>query len=170
MSKKVTFTTPDVLVKYSDLLRPDVYKGTSSHKVQVMLDDEMMELLDKYREEVGAVKINGIRETEEGMIGSFKCRLYTKEGIDVFPEVYDSQGVKTKTVPFGGATVRLKLSSYVIQDDNTVSFMLNSIQVIDLGREEQGPANFTPVEGGFVTANVAGTDDTDRPDDDDIPF
>lgn len=173
-TKKVRFVSPDVMVKYSDLLKPDVYKNSASHKVQVLINDEFMTLLQEKADEVGATKINGLRETDEGTVGSFKCRLYTKDGIDTFPEVYDSQGQKTKTVPFGGATVRLALSSYVL-DDNTVSFMLNKIQVIDLGRDEASlGGGFDAVEGGFVTSNVV-TETTEEvpagtPASDDIPF
>ena len=59
-------------------------------------------------------------------------------------------------------------------EDKTVSFLLEKVQIIDLGREEPAAgAGFEAVDGGFVARNpapeatpVAAASATD----DDIPF
>ena len=167
------FVTPDVVVKYSDLLTPDEYRGNSVHKVQIILSDDLRRVLDEQVKSIGGSSMNGMRDYESETLIQFKTKKYTKEGLSTFPEVYDAANKKTTTVPFGGATVRLQLTPMMLED-KTVSFLLEKVQIIDLGREEPAAgAGFEAVDGGFVARNpapeatpVAAASATD----DDIPF
>lgn len=167
------FVTPDVVVKYSDLLSPDEYRGNSVHKVQIILSDDLRRVLDEQVKSIGGSSMNGMRDYESETLIQFKTKKYTKEGLSTFPEVYDAANKQTTTVPFGGATVRLQLTPMMLED-KTVSFLLEKVQIIDLGREEPtAGAGFEAVDGGFVARNpapeatpVAAASATD----DDIPF
>ena len=163
------FVTPDVVVRYSDLLSPDEYRGSSAHKVQIILDDDLRNVLEEHMKAVGGKSINGIREYEDSTLVQFKTKKFTNDNITVFPEVYDAKNNKTSTVTFGGATVRLQLTPMML-DDTTVSFLLEKVQIIELGREEPtAGAGFGVVEGGFVAKN-APAETVPAATADDIPF
>lgn len=163
------FVTPDVVVKYSDLLSPDEYRGSSAHKVQIILSDDLRNLLEEQMKSIGGASINGIREYEDTVLVQFKTKKFTRENISTFPEVYDAANKKTTTVPFGGATVRLQLTPMML-DDKTVSFLLEKVQIIELGRDEpEAGAGFGVVDGGFVAKNQAPVAVAEAADND-IPF
>ena len=81
------FVTPDVVVKYSDLLTPDEYRGNSVHKVQIILSDDLRRVLDEQVKSIGGSSMNGMRDYESETLIQFKTKKYTKEGLSTFPEV-----------------------------------------------------------------------------------
>lgn len=165
------FVTPEVTALYTDLLKPDEYRGNVVHKVQVEQTKELMDVLQSHVKSVGGKSINGIREGEDKTIIAFKTKNYTKQGIQTFPEIYDAQNNKTTTAPFGGARIRLQLLPMMLEDE-TVSFLLTKVQIIDLGREESGSADFDAVEDGFVSQRTSAPESVPAGADteDDIPF
>jgi len=105
--------------------------------------------------ELGGKKINGLKDADGIKTIKFKNVLKAKEGIKVFP-VIGPDTKPTDTVPFGSDVVRVKVTPALIGRDNSVSFYMESIQLI---------------ERNYVGQNSEFTDVSNKPiSDDEVPF
>ena len=143
------FVTATVEVMYGHLHRPDDKFGADSanHNITVVVDDELQKKLDTLITESGAIKINGLRVTDDGQtVIKFKSKLFVKKGIEMFP-CRDALSEKTEATPFGGDKVRLRLNPTVLDRDNSMSIYLNGCQIVEKNATDTG--GFDAVEGGF---------------------
>lgn len=153
-SKNPMFNTPALDVRWADIARPDSFKGSLKHQIQVIVTDEMLNLLKEY---AGTRKINGLREDGDNTIFKAKSVVYTRDGKERFERVYDSQGTLTEENPFGGDVVSLRLSAAEL-DDGSMSFYLNAIQILHKNSQSSdGGSPFDSVDGGFVSPEVTTT-------------
>lgn len=149
------FVTGNVIVKWSHLMKPDDKFGNPNHSVTVELTPELQKQLQSSVKELGGKKINGLKEQDGIKTIKFKNVLKAKEGIQVFP-VIGPDTKPTDTVPFGSDVVRVKVTPALINRDNSVSFYMESIQLI---------------ERNYVGTNSNFTDVSNKPiSDDDVPF
>jgi len=155
--------TPTLLVKWSNLLKPDVAFGenAANHNITVVVDAEFKATLDGVLKSSGATKINGLRDFE-GVL-TFKAKSTQQIDKGKFPCV-DSAAQVTEVVAFGGDKVRLKLAPMVIARDNSLSIYLNGIQIIEKNTSFSGASSgFDPVEGGYVATPLTPQQDSDLP-------
>jgi hypothetical protein len=143
-----SFYTQDVTVKWSHLMAPDDKFGNPNHSVTVELTPELSKQLQSSVKELGGTKINGLQEKEGIKTVKFKNVLKAKEGIRVFP-VVGPDAKPTDVVPFGSDIVRVKVTPALIGRDNSVSFYMESIQLVT--------RNYVGVDSGFKDT-TAGAD------------
>ena len=172
MKKASKFITQDLTVKWSHLHKPDDKFGadTSNHNITVVVDESLKNTLDTIKNDLGAKKINGMKEdNDDGTITlKAKTKLYAKDNVMKFP-CLDSQTNKTDDTPTAGDIVRLKLAPVVIDRDNSVSFFLNGVQIIEKNATEDN--GFTPTEGGYVAAQSTSQQEViEEQEEDDLPF
>ena len=139
------FVTGNVTVKWSHLMAPDDKFGNPNHSVTVELTPELQKQLQSSVKELGGKKINGLKEQDGTKTIKFKNVLKAKEGIKTFP-VLGPDTKPTDTVPFGSDVVRVKVTPALISRDNSVSFYMESIQLIERNYQGQS-ADFKPVDG-----------------------
>ncbi len=149
------FVTGNVTVKWSHLMSPDDKFGNPNHSVTVELTPELQKQLQSSVKELGGKKINGLKDADGVKTIKFKNVLKAKEGIKTFP-VIGPDTKPTDTVPFGSDVVRVKVTPALIGRDNSVSFYMESIQLI---------------ERNYVGQNSEFTDVSNKPiSDDEVPF
>lgn len=170
-SKIPPFVTAALETKWSNLLSPDTAfgEGSANHNITIVVDTAFKKVLDQALKTSGAKKLNGLRETDEGVLTfKAKSKVHVEEG--KFP-CFDSQGNPTTTVPFGGDKVRLRLSPKVLERDNSLSIYLSGIQIIEKNSATKGSGTqgFEAVEGGFVDTPTAAAQIADI-EDDAVPF
>ena len=124
------FVTGNVTVKWSHLMSPDDKFGNSNHSVTVELTPELHKQIQSSANELGGNKINGLKNQDGIKTIKFKNVLKAKEGIRTFP-VIGPDTKPTETVPFGSDVVRVKITPALISRDNSVSFYMESIQLIE---------------------------------------
>jgi hypothetical protein len=147
MSKPSAFTTHTVDVVWSHLHAPDDKFGADSanHNITILVDEELNKTLDEIMNTTNASKINGMRVDDEGRsLLKVKSKAFVKKDVHVFP-CRDAQSKRTDAVPFGGDKVRLRLSPAVLTRDQSLSFYLNGVQIIDKQMMDTG--GFEPTEG-----------------------
>lgn len=139
------FVTGNVTVKWSHLMAPDDKFGNPNHSVTVELTPELQKQIQSSVKELGGKKINGLKDQDGLKTIKFKNVLKAKEGIKTFP-VIGPDTKPTDTVPFGSDVVRVKVTPALISRDNSVSFYMESIQLIERNYQGQN-ADFKPVDG-----------------------
>ena len=139
--------TDNVTVVWSHLHKPDTKFGNPHHSVTIQLTDELRSMLEGEQEALNATKINGMGKTKEG-VETLKVRnvLKAKEGIQTFPCV-DSDAKNTQAIPFGGDVCRLKLAPCKIARDDSMSFYLDGVQIIEKNDMSGAGNGFTPTDG-----------------------
>tara|TARA_R100000995_G_C3457836_1_gene111515 strand:- start:458 stop:973 length:516 start_codon:yes stop_codon:yes gene_type:complete len=150
MTKSKAFTTNTVDVVWAHLHAPDDKFGadSSNHNITIGVDEELQMKLDELLQEMGAEKINGLRQDDEGRtVLKAKTKTFVKQNKATFP-CRDAGAKETEATPFGGDKVRLRLSPAVITRDNSLSFYLNGCQIIEK-TEGSYDGGFDAVEGGF---------------------
>tara|TARA_R100001594_G_scaffold144691_1_gene194079 strand:+ start:417 stop:917 length:501 start_codon:yes stop_codon:yes gene_type:complete len=133
MNKPSTFTTEVVDVVWSHLHAPDDKFGadSSNHNITILVDSALQKELDEIVKNTAATKINGMRVDDEGRtMLKVKSKSFVKKDVKVFP-CRDAKANKTEAVPFGGDKVRLRLSPAVLTRDQSLSFYLNGVQIIE---------------------------------------
>lgn len=139
-----SFVTGNVTVKWSHLMTPDDKFGNPNHSVTVEVTPELDKLIKAAVKQLGGKKINGFKEQDGIKTIKFKNTLVAKSGEKVFP-VTGPDAKPTTTVPFGTDVVRVKVTPGLITRDNSVSFYLEGIQLIE--RNYVGnDSDFKPVE------------------------
>lgn len=132
------FVTGNVTVKWSHLMTPDDKFGNPNHSVTVELTTDLQKQLQSAVKELGGKKINGLKEADGTKTIKFKNVIKAREGIKSFP-VLGPDTKPTETIPFGSDVVRVKVTPALISRDNSVSFYMESIQLIE--RNYQGSSN-----------------------------
>jgi hypothetical protein len=139
-----SFVTGNVTVKWSHLMSPDDKYGNPNHSVTVEVTPELKKQIDSAVKSLGGKKINGFKEQDGLKTIKFKNTLIAKSGEKTFP-VTGPDAKPTTTVPFGTDVVRVKVTPGLIARDNSVSFYLEGIQLIE--RNYVGnDSDFKPVE------------------------
>jgi hypothetical protein len=141
------FVTGNVTVKWSHLMTPDDKFGNPNHSVTVELTTDLQKQLQSAVKELGGKKINGLKEADGTKTIKFKNVIKAREGVKSFP-VIGPDTKPTETIPFGSDVVRVKVTPALISRDNSVSFYMESIQLIE--RNYQGGSNseFSAVSTG----------------------
>ena len=145
------FVTGNVIVKWSHLMSPDDKFGNPNHSVTVELTTELQKQVQASVKELGGKKVNGMKDSDGIKTIKFKNVLKAREGIKVFP-VSGPDTLPTDTIPFGTDVVRVKVTPALIARDDSVSFYMESIQLI---------------ERHYVSADTSFKDVTNN---DDVPF
>lgn len=145
--------TENLTLKYANLHRPDE-KFTPVHQCEFVLPDSLAKKLEEIKKQLGGKKVNGIRERDGDTLMKVKSKVYVEDGR--FPCV-DSKNKPTEVSPFGGDVVRLKLIPKVVSKDNSVSFYLGGVQIIEKNSSSEGFTGFEEVEDGYTGP----TEDTD---------
>jgi hypothetical protein len=142
------FVTGNVTVKWSHLMTPDDKFGNPNHSVTVELTTDLQKQLQSAVKELGGKKINGLKEADGTKTIKFKNVIKAREGVKSFP-VIGPDTKPTETIPFGSDVVRVKVTPALISRDNSVSFYMESIQLIE--RNYQGGSNseFSAVSTGL---------------------
>tara|TARA_R100000742_G_C4276516_1_gene97652 strand:- start:150 stop:677 length:528 start_codon:yes stop_codon:yes gene_type:complete len=147
MDKIPAFTTETVNVVWSHLHAPDDKFGEDSanHNITIEVDDDLAAVLDGIKAKANATKINGMRVDDEGRnLLKVKSKAFVKKNVHTFP-CRDAETKRTDAVPFGGDTVRLRLSPAVLSRDNSLSFYLNGCQIIT--KEVRDTGGFEATDG-----------------------
>lgn len=145
-----SFLTGNVIVKWSHLMTPDDKFGNPNHSVTVELTPELETQLKSSVKALGGKKINGYKEQDGLKTIKFKNVLKAREGLKTFP-VVGPNTQPTTTVPFGTDVVRVKVTPALIERDNSVSFYMESIQLIERNYiGTNGPAEFQSVTDADV--------------------
>jgi len=178
MNKTTNFITDTVEVRWSHLHRPDDKFGadTSNHNITIVVDEVLRKLMDKMQAEMGATKINGMREDDDGnTLLKAKTKWHVKNNIKVFPCV-DANAKSTEALPFQGDKVRLRLAPIMIDRDNSLSMFLNGVQII-AKQEREYTGGFDATDGfdgsNFKAPTTTEATTEDVPDldgGDDLPF
>jgi len=144
-----SFVTGNVTVKWSHLMSPDDKFGNPNHSVTVEVTPELKKQIDSAVKSLGGKKINGLKDQDGIKTMKFKNTLLAKQGTKVFPVIGPDTN-PTTTIPFGTDVVRLKVTPSLLDRDNSVSFYLDSIQLVE--RNYVGQDNeFKPVSNNEET-------------------
>jgi hypothetical protein len=138
-----SFVTGNVTVKWSHLMSPDDKFGNPNHSVTVEVTPELKKQIDSVVKSLGGKKINGLKEQDGVKTIKFKNTLLAKQGTKVFPVIGPDTN-PTTTIPFGTDVVRVKVTPSLLDRDNSVSFYLESIQLVERNYVGQD-SEFKPV-------------------------
>ena len=175
MNKIPAFTTETLNVVWSHLHAPDDKFGedSSNHNITILVDEDFETELNKMKSSNGATKINGLRNDDEGrLLLKVKSKAFVKKNVHTFP-CRDAETKRTDAVPFGGDTVRLRLSPAILSRDNSLSFYLNGCQIITKEVRDTGGFEATDgFSGGdyIPPTEQAVTPDGEAEDSDKVPF
>ena len=174
MDKIAAFTTDTVKVVWSHLHAPDDKFGedSSNHNITIELEGELMDRLEEIKEKASGTKINGMRVDDEGRtLLKVKSKAFVKKNVHTFP-CRDAETKRTDAVPFGGDTVRLRLSPAVLSRDNSISFYLNGCQIIT--KEVRDSGGFEATDGftgdDYIQPTEQTASSTSDEESSDIPF
>ena len=137
-------TLENVTVTYSHIQKPDLEYNTG-HSVTVEVTKSIMQMLEEITKQSGVAKVNGVSKADkEGKYKScdvkdkptqikFKSGIYSNDGIERFPDVFDMDGQRTMENPYGGDVVNLVVKPYVwdMNGKESISVYLNEIQIVE---------------------------------------
>lgn len=155
-----SFITDELVVKWSNLMKPDIYFGTpGDHNITVVLDKGLQKTINDWKKSTGAKKVNGVSKTTDGEDTlKVKSKLYTSgENTRTSFPCYDVDARETDDVPFGGDTVKLMIAPRVNDRDNSLSLWLSGVQIVQSGGRTTG---FTPINGFTAESNKESDEDT----------
>lgn len=137
--------SPSVLVAWSNLRRPDEFRGTKKHDIQVVVNSEFQKQLDAL-----GMPLNGTYTGKEtgDLIVKVKTTEFTKKNEDQYGRIVDSQGQKTDYFPTKGDMVRLKI--WVREWEGKASLFLSGVQVIEANGSTGADGGWETVDGGFT--------------------
>tara|TARA_A100001201_G_scaffold20323_4_gene22721 strand:+ start:5830 stop:6405 length:576 start_codon:yes stop_codon:yes gene_type:complete len=137
-------TLENVTVTYSHIQKPDLEYNTG-HSVTVEVTESIMEMLKEITKQSGVSKVNGVSKADkDGKYKScdvkdkptqikFKNGIYSNDGIERFPDVFDMDGQRTMENPYGGDVVNLVVRPKVwdMNGKESISVYLNEIQIVE---------------------------------------
>ena len=136
--------SPVVEIAWANLRKPDEFRGSKKHDVQVVVNEEFQAQIDKL-----GMPPNGTYTGKESgdLIVKVKTTEFTKQDKDEYGRIVDSKGVKTDYFPQKGDKVRLKI--WAREWEGKMSLFLSGVQVI----EANGSMNsgWESHDDGFVT-------------------
>ena len=161
-----SFITEASEVRWSHLMKPDDKFGNPHHSVTVVVTPELQQQLYSSVTELSGGKINGMKTDESGeTLIRFKNNLKAKEGIMRFP-ILDSEDKETNTVPFASDKVRLRVTPALLDRDNSVSFYMDKVQLIERNWTPSGGSTsggMGKVDGGYVSDETTSEETADVP-------
>ena len=138
------FITHNVSGFWSNLSAPDIKFGNPNHSVTVEVDPQLNKVLLAAMTELGGTKINALKDYEGKKLIKFKNTVVAKSGTQVFP-VTGADLVATNVIPFRSDLVRVKVTPVLLQRDNSVSFYMSEIQLIERRYQENDSVSFSKV-------------------------
>ena len=141
--KFTTMTFNNLTVKFSHIQKPDL-EYNSGHSVLVECNKELEKMIKEVVKQSGVETVNGLKKQVGEKIQScqlkdgpdyivFKNAIYSKDGVERFPDVYDMQGQRTMDNPYGGDVVNLAVrpSVWDMQGKQSISIYLNEVQIAE---------------------------------------
>ena len=140
--------SPVVEVAWANLRKPDEFRGSKKHDVQVVVNDEFKTQLDGFN-----MPLNGTYTGKESgdTIVKVKTTEFTKQNKDEYGRIVDSKGKKTDYFPAKGDKVRLKI--WAREWEGKMSLFLSGVQVIEANNTSM--SGWEEHDDGFVTEPVA---------------
>lgn len=135
--------SPVVEVAWANLRKPDEFRGSRKHDVQVVVNDEFKAQLDAFN-----MPMNGTYTGKESgdTIVKVKTTEFTKMDKDEYGRIVDSKGHKTDYFPQKGDKVRLKI--WAREWEGKMSLFLSGVQVIEANSVSSG---WEAHDDGFVS-------------------
>ena len=141
--KFTTMTFNNLTVKFSHIQKPDL-EYNSGHSVLVECNNELEKMIKEVVKQSGVETVNGLKKQVGDKIQScqlkdgpdyivFKNAIYSRDGVERFPDVYDMQGQRTMDNPYGGDVVNLAVRPKVwdMQGKQSISIYLNEVQIAE---------------------------------------
>ncbi len=169
------FVVEDVETTWVHLNKPDLEYNTG-HSVSVKINDTLRKELKDIVAQSGVKVIYGLKDndgkkTEDYKKADsikFKTKVYSDDGVQRFPNVYDVNGAKTQDTPFGGDTISAVVKPKAYEEG--VSIYLQEVMV----KETNGSSKVTfakpKEEQQTVSFNKQADNDTKKDDEEDLPF
>ena len=137
-------TLEKVTITYSHIQKPDLEYNTG-HSVTVEWNKDIAKMFSEMVKQSGVKKVNGLSAPNgDGRLKScqlkdgptqvkFKNSLYSSDGVERFPDVFDLDGQRTMDNPYGGDVVNLVVRPKVwdMQGKESISVYLNEIQIVE---------------------------------------
>ena len=136
--------SPVVEIAWANLRKPDEFRGSKKHDVQVVVNEEFQAQIDKL-----GMPLNGTYTGKESgdLIVKVKTTEFTKQNKDEYGRIVDSRGVKTDYFPQKGDKVRLKI--WAREWEGKMSLFLSGVQVIEANGSMS--SGWDTHDDGFVT-------------------
>lgn len=136
--------SPVVEVAWANLRKPDEFRGSKKHDVQVVVNEEFQAHIDKL-----GMPLNGTYTGKESgdLIVKVKTTEFTKQNKDEYGRIVDSKGIKTDYYPQKGDKVRLKI--WAREWEGKMSLFLSGVQVIEANGSMS--SGWDTHENGFVS-------------------
>jgi len=157
-------------VVWSHLAKPDMeYK--SGHSVTVKVNKALKEYIKQVQAQSGVDKINGMKTTDDGdEFMKFGTKIFSNDGVERFPNIYDKNGQKTGDVPFGGDQVNLIVRPKVwdMNNQQSVSIYLKEVMVVE--SSGSGGVTFQKPKPQQEGMSFDKSEKNNKDDDEDLPF
>jgi len=136
--------SPVVEIAWANLRKPDEFRGSKKHDVQVVVNEEFQAQIDKF-----GMPLNGTYTGKDSgdTIVKVKTTEFTKQDKDEYGRIVDSKGVKTDYFPQKGDKVRLKI--WAREWEGKMSLFLSGVQVIEANGSMS--SGWETHDDGFVT-------------------
>ena len=151
---------------WSHLAKPDLeYK--SGHSVTVKRTKALNEYIKQVQAQSGVDKVNGMKTTKDGDdVMKFGTKIFSNDGVERFPNVFDLNCQRISDVPFGGDKVNLVVKPKVwdMNNEKSISMYLQEVQVV----ESSGGGGVTFAKPKQKQEEVSF--ENEQTDDEDLPF
>ena len=127
----------------------------------------MNEYIKQVQAQSGVDKVNGMKTTKDGDdVMKFGTKIFSNDGVERFPNVFDLNGQRTSDVPFGGDKVNLVVKPKVwdMNNEKSISMYLQEVQVV----ESSGGGGVTFAKPKQKQEEVSF--ENEQTDDEDLPF
>ena len=146
-NRKNELYSPVVEVAWANLRKPDEFRGSRKHDVQVVVNEEFKVQIDALD-----MPLNGTYVGKESgdTIVKVKTTEFTKQDKEEYGRIVDSKGIKTDYYPQKGDKVRLKI--WAREWEGKMSLFLSGVQVIEANGSMS--SGWDSHDDGFVTENT----------------
>ena len=140
MTSPVKMTTQQLFgltIRWSHLQKPDLTYD-SGHSVTVEMTKEVEKLHKELMAQTGLSKVNGIKVDDEGnKTVKFATKIFSNDGVERFPKIYDKDGQATNDCPYGGDKVNVAVRPKVVEKTNppSISCYLQEVQWVEKNNE-----------------------------------
>jgi hypothetical protein len=140
--------SPVVEVAWANLRKPDEFRGSRKHDVQVVVNDEFKTQLDGFNMPLTGTYVG--KESGDTIV-KVKTTEFTKQDKNEYGRIVDSKGHKTDYFPQKGDKVRLKI--WAREWEGKMSLFLSGVQVIEANN--QSGSGWEEHEGGYIAAETS---------------
>jgi|TARA_R100001530_G_scaffold40416_2_gene31070 hypothetical protein len=154
-------------VKWSHLLKPDMVYD-SGHSVTVEMTDELEKLHKELKAQTGLKKVNGVKVNDEGTkLVKFGTKIFSNDGVERFPKIYDKEGQATDDCPYGGDKVNVAIKPKVVDKTTppSISCYLQEVQWV-----EKNNSNSVTFEKPKEESSFSGKSSDSKTEDEGLPF